>query len=234
MRLIKGLLAPAPFLLGAALLLLTPAGLLTGVWSWPRAWIFLAGLTLLQCAGSAILALARPASFAVRQTGLVAPKERAQPWIDAVGSVAYGLCIMGWLAFIPLDVFRLRLLAAPAPAISAAGGLAAIAGVIITNLAIAQNRFAAPTIHDQGAEGHAVIQTGLYGLVRHPLYAGNLLLFAGAALWLGSYAALIATTVFLAATLARIVIEEAYLREHLPDYAAYAHRVRGRLIPFLL
>jgi protein-S-isoprenylcysteine O-methyltransferase Ste14 len=234
MRLIKGLLAPAPFLLGAAILLLAPAGLLTGVWSWPRAWTFLAGLTIVQCAGSAILALARPASFAVRQQGLIAPRERRQPLIDAIGSVAYGFCLMAWLVFIPLDVFRLHLLAAPAPALSFTGGLAALAGVVVTNLAIAQNRFAAPTIHDQGEEGQEVIQTGLYSLIRHPLYAGNLLLFAGAALWLGSYAALIATTVFLAATLARIVIEEAYLRELLPGYAAYARRVRGRLIPFLL
>jgi protein-S-isoprenylcysteine O-methyltransferase Ste14 len=234
MTVIKGLLAPAPVIAAAALLLVAPAGWLAGAWTWPRAWIFLAVFAAAQCAASATLAVVRPAAFAVRQQGLIAPRERRQPLIDAVGSVAYAIWITAWLAFIPLDVFRLHLLAAPASAMSAAGGLAAIAGVLITNLAIAQNRFAAPTIHDQGQEGQVVIQTGLYGLVRHPFYAGNLLLFAGAALWLGSYAALIATTVFLGATLARIVIEEAYLRELLPDYAAYARRVRGRLIPFLL
>ena len=63
---------------------------------------------------------------------------------------------------------------------------------------------------------------------------GNLLLFAGAALWLGSTAALIGVSVHLAATLARIRIEEAFLRENLPDYAAYAARVRARLIPFVV
>lgn len=234
MAVIKGLLAPMPVILAAALLLLAPARVLTGAWIWPSAWIFLAGLGLVQCVASVMLAVARPAAFSVRQQGLIAPPGRRQPLIDAVGSVAYWICIMAWLVFIPLDVFRLHLLATPNTLVSAAGGLAAIAGVAITYLAIAQNRFAAPTIHDQSKEGQAVIQTGLYGWVRHPFYAGNLLNFAGAALWLGSYAALIATAVFLAATLARIVIEEAYLRERLPDYATYARRVRGRLIPFLL
>ena len=54
------------------------------------------------------------------------------------------------------------------------------------------------------------------------------------ALALGSYAALIAASFFLIMTLARIVIEEAFLRKALPDYAAYAARVRARLIPYLL
>jgi protein-S-isoprenylcysteine O-methyltransferase Ste14 len=105
---------------------------------------------------------------------------------------------------------------------------------VIAQLAIAQNRYAAPTIHDQSAEGQQVIDTGLYGVVRHPLYAGLLLVYPGAALWLGSSAAAVASLGFLAMTLARIVIEERWLREHLPDYAAYARRVRGRLIPYLL
>lgn len=234
MTIVRGALAPIPFVLAAGLLLLAPAGILAGAWGWPRAWAFLAVLCVVQCAASVTLALARPAAFAVRQQGLIAPRERRQPLIDAIGSVVYVICIAAWFAFIPLDVFSLRLLHAPPLPVSAVGGLIAISGIVIANVAIGQNRFAAPTIHDQGDEGQEVIQTGLYGLVRHPFYAGNLLFFAGAALWLGSYAALIATVVFLVATLGRIVVEEAYLRESLSDYAAYTRRVRSRLIPFIL
>jgi protein-S-isoprenylcysteine O-methyltransferase Ste14 len=215
-------------------LLLAPAGMVSGVWSWPRAWGFLAVFGALSLAGSVTLAVARPASFKVRQQGVVAAKEKRQPAIDAVGSVFYALCIAAWLAFIPFDVFRLRLLPAPAGPISAAGGAAAITGLIVVYAAIAQNRFAAPTIHDQRPDGQQVIDTGLYAVVRHPFYAGMLLIYAGAALWLGSYAALIGASGFLAMTLARIVIEEAYLRQTLPAYAGYARRVRGRLIPYLL
>ena len=54
------------------------------------------------------------------------------------------------------------------------------------------------------------------------------------ALWLGSYAAAIATVGFLIMTLARILLEERFLRKHLPGYCAYAQRVRAKLIPALL
>jgi protein-S-isoprenylcysteine O-methyltransferase Ste14 len=61
-----------------------------------------------------------------------------------------------------------------------------------------------------------------------------LLVYGGLALWLGSYAALIGASGFLILTLARTLIEEAYLRRTLPSYADYARRVRSRLVPLLL
>ena len=79
-----------------------------------------------------------------------------------------------------------------------------------------------------------MVDTGVYRLIRHPIYAGNLLICGGMALWLGSYAALAGVSVLLVATVGRIVIEEAHLRANLPGYGDYAKRVRGRLIPFLI
>jgi protein-S-isoprenylcysteine O-methyltransferase Ste14 len=234
MPVLKGVLAPLPVIVVVATLLLVTAGLASGFWIWPRAWGFLAVFAALSLAGSVTLAVAWPASFAVRQQGVVAAKEKRQPLIDAVGSVFYALCLMAWFAFIPIDVFRLRLLAPPTAALSIAGAAAVIVGLVVAYAAIAQNRFAAPTIHDQTPDGQQVIDTGLYAVVRHPFYAGLLLFYAGAALWLGSYAALVGVSGFLAMTLARILIEEAYLRRALPAYAGYARRVRGRLIPYLL
>jgi protein-S-isoprenylcysteine O-methyltransferase Ste14 len=142
--------------------------------------------------------------------------------------------MLGWFAFIPLDVFRLRVFPVPSSAVQLLGLLAVVGGLAIAYVSIGQNRFAAPTIHDQSAEAQEVIQSGLYGVVRHPFYAGMLLVYPGTALWLGSYAAAIGAIGFLVMTLARIVIEERYLREHLPEYGAYAARVRARLIPVLL
>jgi protein-S-isoprenylcysteine O-methyltransferase Ste14 len=234
MPVLRGLLAPLPVIFAMTTLLLLPARMVSGIWSWPHAWWFLATFGVLSLAGSVTLAVARPASFKVRQQGVVAAREKRQPLIDAVGSVFYALSIAAWLAFIPVDVFQLRLLPPPTALISAAGGVAAITGLVIGYVAIAQNRFAAPTIHDQTQDGQRVIDTGLYAVVRHPFYAGMLLIYGGAALWLGSYAALICASGFLIMTLARIVIEEAYLRQTLPSYAGYARRVCGRLIPYLL
>lgn len=234
MAVLRGLLAPLPLIAVAAALLLLPAGFYCGVWVWPRAWAMLGAFSIATAAGSATLAVVSPASFRVRQQGIVAAPEKRQPLIDAVGSVVYAAYMAAWFAFIPLDVLRLRLLPAPPWPIEAAGGVAAISGVVMSYVAIGQNRFAAPTIHDQSGDGQRVIDTGLYGVVRHPFYAGMLLVYAGWALWLGSYAALIGASAFLVLTLARIVIEEAYLRKALPDYADYARRVRGRLIPYVL
>jgi protein-S-isoprenylcysteine O-methyltransferase Ste14 len=101
-------------------------------------------------------------------------------------------------------------------------------------LAVAQNRYAAPTVQDQSGLGQEVVDTGLYGLIRHPLYAGNLLSWAGASLWLGSTAALLGVLGLVLFTVARIAVEEAELRRTLPGYEAYARRVRARLIPFLV
>ncbi len=234
MTVLRGLLTPLPLIAVAAVLLLAPAGLVCGVWVWPRAWLMLGAFGLVSMAGSAALAVLRPASFKVRQQGIVAAREKQQPLIDAVGSVFYAAYMAAWFAFIPLDALRWRLLPAPPGWIEAAGGLAVIAGVAVTYVAIGQNRFAAPTIHDQSGDGQQVIDTGLYGVVRHPFYAGMLFVYAGWALSLGSYAALIGASVFLIMTLARIAIEEAWLRAALPGYADYARRVRGRLIPYLL
>lgn len=234
MAVLKGLLAPVPLILLTAVVLLGSAGLIGGVWAWPRAWGFLAAYGALSLAGSVALAVARPASFKVRQQGLVADKAKGQPLIDAVGSVVYAVCIFGWLAFIPLDVFRLHLLAPPVTLVSASGAAAAVTGLVISYAALAQNQFAARTIHDQSLDGQRVVDTGLYAWVRHPFYAGTLLFYVGAALWLGSFAALIGVSGFLAMTLARIAIEEAYLRQALPAYAGYARQVRGCLIPYLL
>jgi protein-S-isoprenylcysteine O-methyltransferase Ste14 len=218
-----------------ALLLLIPAGLLPdGTWTWRRAWIALAVTAAVSSAGSVGLAIYRPENFAMRQQGLIAHRDKRQPLIDVIGLIAFLAYLVGWLTFIPFDVFQLRLLAPPDPAISIAGGVAGVAGLIISQLAVAQNRFATPTIHDQSAEGQRVIDTGLYSVIRHPLYTGNLLVYAGLALWLGSTAAFAGALVLLAFTLARIVIEENHLRTRLPAYADYEKRVRSRLIPFLL
>lgn len=98
-----------------------------------------------------------------------------------------------------------------------------------------ENRFATPNVQDQTGRGQQVVDTGVYGLVRHPIYLGYALLIGGEALWLGSVtAALIGVGVYLASTGWRIMIEERDLRARLPAYAAYARRVRGRLIPFVL
>ena len=56
-------------------------------------------------------------------------------------------------------------------------------------LCLKQNAFAAPVVRHQVERSHTVIDRGVYGVVRHPMYAGAALLMVGMALWLESYAA---------------------------------------------
>jgi protein-S-isoprenylcysteine O-methyltransferase Ste14 len=218
-----------------ALLLLVPASLLHGgVWLWPRGLWFVVVLCTIQGVGNVTLAIWRPAHFLVRQQSVVASREKRQPLADAIGSA--GLLAFGaaWLVFIPIDVFRLHLLPAPSAVLSLAGGAAVVAGVALTPLAVWENRFATPNVQDQSSQDQRIVDTGVYGLARHPIYLGNLLWSGGAALWLGSTAGFLGVAVLLLATVGRIVIEERDLRARLPAYGDYARRVPGRLIPFLL
>lgn len=234
MAFLRGFVSPLPLVAMIAADLLVVAGAVGGVWAWPAALIFVGVYGGLSMTASGLLAQFRPASFAVRQGKWMGRKGETQPLVDALGLGLYMAFFLGWFAFIPLDVFQLHLLPAPPAVLEAAGLAGVIVGIGVVYTAIGQNRFAAPTIRDQSGEGQAVIDTGLYGVVRHPFYAGMLLVYLGAALWLGSYVAAIASSGFLIMTLARIVIEEKWLREHLPDYAAYTRRVRARLVPYLL
>ncbi len=76
-----------------------------------------------------------------------------------------------------------------------------------------------------------VIATGVYRLVRHPMYSGGFLFIFGTPLWLGSYAATLAGLATALLLVIRIPIEERFLRRELPGYDAYTQRVRYRLLP---
>jgi len=81
------------------------------------------------------------------------------------------------------------------------------------------------------AAGQRVISTGPYARVRHPMYAGALVMMAGIPLSLGSPWGLLALVAMMPALIWRMSDEEAFLATNLPGYAAYQERVRYRLIP---
>ena len=82
-------------------------------------------------------------------------------------------------------------------------------------------------------EGQRVVDTGLYGIVRHPMYAVTILLFLMIPLVLGSWYALIAFAFYPAIILVRLKDEEALLTKELPGYEAYKQKVKYRIIPFV-
>lgn len=94
-----------------------------------------------------------------------------------------------------------------------------------------ENTYLSRTIEVQ--EGQKVIDTGLYGIVRHPMYSATLLLFLSMPLVLGSVYAFLIFLVYPILIAKRIRHEEAFLANELPGYRAYQQKVKYRLIPFL-
>jgi protein-S-isoprenylcysteine O-methyltransferase Ste14 len=93
------------------------------------------------------------------------------------------------------------------------------------------NTYAAANVRVE--EGQRVIDTGVYGIVRHPMYFGALLLIIGTPLALGSWWTLLSTPGFLLLLYFRIASEEKVLMRDLPGYVEYQNKVKYRLMPFV-
>lgn len=82
-------------------------------------------------------------------------------------------------------------------------------------------------------EGQTVVDTGMYGIVRHPMYAATILLFLMIPLVLGSWYALIGFAFYPAIIVLRLKDEEELLTRELPGYCEYKQKVKYRIIPFI-
>jgi protein-S-isoprenylcysteine O-methyltransferase Ste14 len=109
------------------------------------------------------------------------------------------------------------------------GDVLVAAGLLLTQLVIVQNAYAAATITVE--EGQPLVSTGLYGVVRHPMYLGGLIMLIGTPLALDSYWGLVVLVPALLALAARIRDEEEMLHAELPGYGEYTRTVRHRLLP---
>ena len=207
-------------------LLFLPAG----TWEWRRAWVFLGVLFVSYVATMVIVFPGREDLLDERFKPLV---QKGQPPADKILVLLLVAMFVGVTAFIPLDVFRFHLMARPGTVISSLGLILFVAGWWIISLSFKENAFAAPVVKHQVERHHTVIDTGVYGLVRHPMYAGSILLMIGMPLWLESYAAALSASVPIATLALRILIEEEFLKRELKGYEAYMKRVRYRLVPYV-
>ena len=94
-----------------------------------------------------------------------------------------------------------------------------------------ENAYLSRTIEVQ--QGQRVIDTGLYGIVRHPMYSATLLLFLAMPVVLGSAYALAVFLAYPFIIVKRIKSEEAFLEKELPGYREYKQKVKYRLIPYI-
>lgn len=200
-----------------------------GTLAWRRAWVLLAVLLLVRGIGAYAVHRVSP-SLLRERAGL--PVHAGQPAADRMLLLGVlGTGFLGLPVLAGLDVFRWQRLPQPAPLATGVGLLLFALGWTLKGLALRANAFAVTVVRLQRERAHAVADAGVYGVVRHPFYAADPLIFAGLGLWLGSYAAVLGAVLPLSLMVLRLRLEERFLRRELPGYAAYATRVRHRLIP---
>jgi protein-S-isoprenylcysteine O-methyltransferase Ste14 len=217
---VKALASVAIVVLVMAALLLVAAGTVD-YW---QAWIFLAVYFGSSLAITLYLMRADRKLLERRMRGGPrAEKDPTQKRIMALTSV-------GFIALIVVPALDHRFAwSHMSPYVSVAGDVLVVLGFVAVLFVFRENSFSSATI--EMAPDQRVISTGPYALVRHPMYAGALILLLGIPIALGSWWGLLVVAAMLPALIWRLINEEDFLAEHLPGYVDYQSRVRYRLIP---
>jgi protein-S-isoprenylcysteine O-methyltransferase Ste14 len=191
-----------------------------------QAWVFLIVFTVSTQALGIYLLLKNPV--------LLERRKRVGPWAEQstaqriIISLAFLTCI-ALLVFCSLDY---RFGWSPVPAlISLIGDVLVALGLFINLLVFRENTYVASTVETFADQ--KVISTGLYGIMRHPLYFGVLIMMIGIPLALDSWWGLVSLALIIPVLIWRILDEESFLKKDLPGYSEYTHEVRYRLVPYV-
>lgn len=211
--------------LGIATLLLW----LSGNWRWVEGWVFGVWWVSLMAALYLWLRFKDPVLLAERMR---MPGSGGESRFDMVILFALKLCYMASLFVSALDerfgwTPRLPLWG------EACGGILLLGGSFFMFRALTDNTYASQLVRIQSERGQHVIETGVYGFVRHPMYLGGSLMFVGGPLLLSSVCGLLLGLAAVGFLILRILREEKLLAGDLEGYGTYREKVRFRLIPHI-
>jgi len=195
---------------------------------WERGWTLLAATAIGTVVTMLVAFRGNEALYRERKRGLF---QKGQPLADKLVVAPLITSYHAQIALCPLDVWHWHLLPEAGPVATSAGVVLAVTGWTIITLVFRQNAFAAPVVKHMKERHQQVIDTGVYAVVRHPMYAGAILWMVGMALWLGSWAGAIFALVPAGFFMVRIGVEEQFLRQELKGYVEYTKRVKWRLLP---
>lgn len=201
------------------LLLFLPAGTV----HYPNAWLFLGVLFLPMFLAGIVLMLKNPELLKKRLNAREPQSEQS------LVIKLSGLMFVAGFVLAALD-FRFSWLPLPKAVSYAATGTFLLAYLLYAEV-LRENTYLSRTIEVQ--ENQVVIDTGLYGIVRHPMYGATVLLFLSIPWILGSAISAIAFLFYPLILVKRIQNEEMVLAAELEGYIEYQHKVKYKLIPFI-
>lgn len=201
------------------LLIFLPAGTLR----FPNGWLLMALLFIPMLGAGIVMMLRDPALLEKR---LNAKEQQGEQKEVVLGS---GLMFIAAFVLAGLN-FRFGWLRLPDWAVWAASVLFLLA-YLMWGEVLRENAWLSRTVEVQ--EGQCVVDHGLYGVVRHPMYSASVLLFLSMPLVLNSPLSFLVMLCYLPLIAKRIRNEEKLLKKELPGYEEYMERVKYRLIPFI-
>lgn len=203
---------------------------LAGDWRWIEGWLFSIIFMTLCFATLLYLYFYDPALLEER---FGSPFQPSQKGWDKVLLSLFFVDFLVWFAIMPLDAKRFHWSPTFPLWLKAIGTVLLALSIVLVFEALRENTFAAPVVKMQKERGQTVVSTGMYGVVRHPMYAGALLLFVAGPLLLGSVWGLIVSLILIVTIAVRSIGEEAMLKQELEGYSDYMRRVKWRMIPFV-
>lgn len=201
------------------LLIFLPAGTLR----FPNGWLLMALLFIPMLGAGIVMMLRDPALLEKR---LNAKEQQGEQKEVVLGS---GLMFIAAFVLAGLN-FRFGWLRLPDWAVWTASVLFLLA-YLMWGEVLRENAWLSRTVEVQ--EGQCVVDHGLYGVVRHPMYSASVLLFLSMPLVLNSPLSFLVMLCYLPLIAKRIRNEEKLLKKELPGYEEYMERVKYRLIPFI-
>ena len=203
---------------------------LSGDWRWVEGWLFGLWFSGFCVATIRYLYHHDPALLAERSRR---PGTGGEPIWDRVALLAISVLFVAWFVIMPLDAKRFHWSPDFPLGLKLAGAGLLLLGSYFMYRALVENTFASSMVRIQAERKQKVITSGVYRLVRHPMYLGAIAMTLGAPLLLGSRWGLALGFLVIAVLALRTLGEERLLAECLEGYDAYRKQVRYRLIPWV-